>query len=151
GAVRRTDDPSRRRGPHDSKEGQFMTSNRSSVDAVRARAAHWPFASVLVANRGEIAVRVLRTVQALGLKGIVVYHAADRGSPAVRMADAAVEITGSTPVAAYLDAQQIIAAARSSGAGAIHPGYGFLSENKAFCEAVEAAGIRFVGPTPEQI
>jgi acetyl/propionyl-CoA carboxylase alpha subunit len=111
----------------------------------------WPFRSVLVANRGEIAVRVLRTVKALGLEGIVVYHAADRGSPAVAMADQAVEITGSTPVAAYLDAQQIIAAAQKTGAGAIHPGYGFLSENKSFCEAVEAAGIRFIGPTPEQI
>ncbi len=113
--------------------------------------SQWPFRSVLVANRGEIAVRVLRTVKALGLEGIVVYHAADRGSPAVAMADQAVEITGATPVAAYLDAQQILAAAKKTGAGAIHPGYGFLSENKSFCEAVESAGIRFIGPTPEQI
>ncbi|HXG27813.1 MAG TPA: biotin carboxylase N-terminal domain-containing protein [Nevskiales bacterium] len=111
----------------------------------------WPFDTVLVANRGEIAVRVLRTVQRLGLKGVVVYHAADRGTLAVKLADQAIEITGSTPVAAYLDGAQIIAAARSAGAGAIHPGYGFLSENRRFCEAVEAAGIRFVGPTPEQI
>ncbi|MDP9142285.1 MAG: ATP-grasp domain-containing protein [Pseudomonadota bacterium] len=113
--------------------------------------ARWPFQSVLVANRGEIAVRVLRTVQKLGLKGIVVYHAADRGTLAVKMADQAIEITGSTPVASYLDGAQIIAAAKASGAGAIHPGYGFLSENKGFCEAVEAAGIRFIGPTPQQI
>jgi acetyl-CoA/propionyl-CoA carboxylase biotin carboxyl carrier protein len=112
---------------------------------------NWPFQSVLVANRGEIAVRVLRTVQKLGLKGIVVYHAADRGTLAVKMADQAIEITGSTPVASYLDGAQIIAAAKASGAGAIHPGYGFLSENKGFCQAVEAAGIRFIGPTPEQI
>ncbi|HVT35283.1 MAG TPA: biotin carboxylase N-terminal domain-containing protein [Nevskiaceae bacterium] len=111
----------------------------------------WPFDTVLVANRGEIAVRVLRTVQSLGLKGAVVYHAADRGSTAVAMADAAVEITGATPVAAYLDAQQILAAAKSVGAGAIHPGYGFLSENSKFARAVEAAGIVFVGPRPEQI
>lgn len=111
----------------------------------------WPFQSVLVANRGEIAVRVLRTVQKLGLKGIVVYHAADRGTAAVKMADQAIEITGATPVASYLDGAQIIAAAKASGAGAIHPGYGFLSENKGFCQAVEAAGIRFIGPTPEQI
>src|SRR3546814_6888096 len=67
------------------------------------------------------------------------------------MADVAIEITGSTPVASYLDGAQIIAAAQACGAGAIHPGYGFLSENKGFCEAVEAAGIRFIGPTPEQI
>lgn len=111
----------------------------------------WPFNSVLIANRGEIAVRVLRTVQALGLKGLVVYHAADKGSPAVSMADEAIEITGSTPVAAYLDSEQILTAAKQAGAGAIHPGYGFLSENADFCRAVEAAGIVFVGPTPEQI
>jgi acetyl-CoA/propionyl-CoA carboxylase biotin carboxyl carrier protein len=115
----------------------------------------WPFDTVLVANRGEIAVRVLRTVQRLGLKGVVVFHAADRGTLAVRMADAAIEITGSTPVAAYLDGAQIIAAAKASGTGAkgvaIHPGYGFLSENKNFCQAVGAAGLRFIGPTPEQI
>jgi acetyl-CoA/propionyl-CoA carboxylase, biotin carboxylase, biotin carboxyl carrier protein len=111
----------------------------------------WPFRSVLVANRGEIALRILRTVKALGLEGIVVYHAADRGSPAVRAADRAIEITGATPVAAYLDAAQIIKAAQDTGAGAIHPGYGFLSENSAFARKVEAAGIRFVGPTPGQI
>jgi acetyl-CoA/propionyl-CoA carboxylase biotin carboxyl carrier protein len=69
----------------------------------------------------------------------------------VKMADQAIEITGATPVASYLDGAQIIAAALASGAGAIHPGYGFLSENKGFCQAVEAAGIRFIGPTPEQI
>ncbi|TJY64889.1 ATP-grasp domain-containing protein [Sinimarinibacterium sp. CAU 1509] len=111
----------------------------------------WPFDCVLVANRGEIAVRVLRTVQQLGMRGAVVYHAADRGTAAVQMADHAIEITGGTPVAAYLDGAQIIAAAQACGAGAIHPGYGFLSENKTFCEAVEAAGIRFIGPRPEQI
>ncbi len=114
-------------------------------------AAKWPFDSVLVANRGEIAVRILRTVQSLGLKGVVVFHAADRKAPAVTMADAAIEITGSTPVAAYLDVSQILAAAKSSGAGAIHPGYGFLSENASFARAVEAAGLVFVGPKPEQI
>ena len=111
----------------------------------------WPFRSVLVANRGEIAVRILRTVQRLGLRGIVVFHAVDRGSPAVRMADAAVEITGDTPVAAYLDGAQIIAAGQRSCAGAIHPGYGFLSENAGFARAVAGAGLVFVGPTPEQI
>ncbi len=111
----------------------------------------WPFQAVLVANRGEIAVRVLRTVQMLGLKGVVVYHAADRGTLAVQMADEAIEITGSTPVAAYLDGTQIINAARASGAGAIHPGYGFLSENAGFARAVADASLIFIGPTPEQI
>jgi propionyl-CoA carboxylase alpha chain/3-methylcrotonyl-CoA carboxylase alpha subunit/acetyl-CoA/propionyl-CoA carboxylase biotin carboxyl carrier protein len=121
------------------------------LEAARGRAAHWPFRSVLVANRGEIAVRILRTVQSLGLKGVVVYHAADRKAPAVQMADHAIEITGATPVAAYLDSAQILAAAKASGAGAIHPGYGFLSENAGFARAVSEAGLVFVGPTPEQI
>ena len=114
------------------------------LEATRARAAHWPFHTVLVANRGEIAVRILRTVQSLGLKGAVVYHAADRNAPAVRMADHAVEITGATPVAAYLDGKQILAAAKSCGAGAIHPGYGFLSENAGFARAVAAYEVERV-------
>ena len=113
--------------------------------------SHWPFAAVLVANRGEIALRILRTVRALGLKGLVVFHAADCDSPAVRAADEAIEIHGTTPVAAYLDGAQIVAAAAAAGAGAIHPGYGFLSENAAFARAVATAGMVFVGPTPEQI
>src|SRR5262249_49196392 len=92
----------------------------------------WPFKGVLIANRGEIALRILRTVQALGLEAVVVHHAADSGSPAVAAADRAIEITGATPIAAYLDGVQIVAAARAGGAGAIHPGYGFLSENAHF-------------------
>jgi len=111
----------------------------------------WPFQSVLVANRGEIALRIVRSVQALGLQAIVVHHRADAGSPAVARADRAVEITGSTPVAAYLDAAQILAVAKVHGAGAIHPGYGFLSENSGFARACHEAGLVFVGPPPEAI
>jgi acetyl-CoA/propionyl-CoA carboxylase biotin carboxyl carrier protein len=114
-------------------------------------AAAWPFHSVLIANRGEIALRILRTVQELGLEAVVVYHAADADSPAVRACKRAIEITGRTPVAAYLDGAQIIAAAKQSGAGAIHPGYGFLSENADFARRVAAADLVFVGPTPEAI
>ncbi|MDD3674806.1 acetyl-CoA carboxylase biotin carboxylase subunit [Thauera propionica] len=106
---------------------------------------------VLIANRGEIAVRILRSIHKAGLKGVVVHHAVDAQTPAVKQADAAVEITGATPVAAYLDGAQIIAAARESGADAIHPGYGFLSENAGFARACEEAGITFIGPRPETI
>jgi propionyl-CoA carboxylase alpha chain/3-methylcrotonyl-CoA carboxylase alpha subunit/acetyl-CoA/propionyl-CoA carboxylase biotin carboxyl carrier protein len=111
----------------------------------------WPFEAVLIANRGEIALRVVRTVQRLGLRAIVVHHALDAGSPAVRRADLGIEITGSTPVAAYLDGAQIIAAALAAGAGAVHPGYGFLSENAGFARACRDAGLVFIGPTPEVI
>ena len=114
-------------------------------------AGAWPFRSVLIANRGEIALRILRTVKALGLEAIVVHHAADADSAAVRAADRAIEIMGRTPVAAYLDGAQIIGAALKCGGGAIHPGYGFLSENAGFARSVGAAGLAFVGPTPEAI
>jgi len=114
-------------------------------------AASWPFDTVLIANRGEIALRILKTVEALGLKAAVVYHAIDADTPAVRAAHRRIEITGATPVAAYLDGAQIIAAAQQIGAGAIHPGYGFLSENAGFARAVAAAGLRFVGPSAEAI
>ncbi|ETR76908.1 acetyl-CoA carboxylase [Afipia sp. P52-10] len=110
-----------------------------------------PFRRVLIANRGEIAVRILRTLRELGIEGIVVYHAVDAASPAVRMADQAIEIKGRSPVAAYLDAEQIIAAAKTTGAEAIHPGYGFLSENADFARAVAKADIAFVGPTVDAI
>lgn len=112
---------------------------------------NWPFDTVLIANRGEIAARILRSVQSLGLRGAVVFHAADRKTPAVAAADRAVELHGDTPVAAYLDTDQILAAAHETGAGAIHPGYGFLSENADFARAVDEAGLAFVGPTGEQI
>jgi acetyl-CoA/propionyl-CoA carboxylase, biotin carboxylase, biotin carboxyl carrier protein len=111
----------------------------------------WPFKRVLIANRGEIALRILRTVKALGLEAVVVHHAADAAAPAVVAADQAIEITGPTPIAAYLDGAQVIAAARKSGAGAIHPGYGFLSENAHFARQVADARLIFVGPTAEAI
>jgi acetyl/propionyl-CoA carboxylase alpha subunit len=110
-----------------------------------------PFRSVLVANRGEIAARILRTVRSMGLRGLLVRHAVDAGSPASRLADACAEISGPTPAAAYLDAQQIVAAAKRLGAEAVHPGYGFLSENADFARAVAGAGLIFVGPSPDAI
>ena len=109
------------------------------------------FDTILIANRGEIALRILRTLRTMGLRVAVAHHAVDAGSPAVLEADTAVELHGATPVAAYLDVGQIVAAAQGSGAQAVHPGYGFLSENAAFARALAAAGITFIGPRPETI
>lgn len=104
---------------------------------------------LLVANRGEIAARVLRTARAQGLATAVLRHGREQVAPAHLIADEVVEIAGATPVAAYLDIDQIVAAARRIGADAVHPGYGFLAENAAFVRALDAAGITFVGPTEE--
>ena len=109
------------------------------------------FQSILVANRGEIACRVIRTAHELGYRTIAVYSEADAGAPHVRLADDAIEI-GSPPVAeSYLNIERILAAAQSSGAEAIHPGYGFLSENAAFAKACEEAGLVFIGPAADAI
>jgi acetyl/propionyl-CoA carboxylase alpha subunit len=107
--------------------------------------------TVLVANRGEVAARILRTLRRLDIRSAIVYHSSDRHSIAVRDADVAIEIFGDTPVGAYLDIASIIAAAQEVGADAIHPGFGFLSERAEFAEAVAAAGMRFVGPPPSAI
>ncbi len=104
------------------------------------------FPAVLVANRGEIACRVIRTLRRLGIRAVAVYHFEDRKAPHVALADSAVELHGAVPTAAYLDGAQIIAAAQAQGATAIHPGYGFLSENAGFAAAVAAAGLSFIGP-----
>ncbi|WOH63819.1 acetyl/propionyl/methylcrotonyl-CoA carboxylase subunit alpha [Bradyrhizobium sp. BWA-3-5] len=109
------------------------------------------FDTVLIANRGEIAVRIIKTLRKLGLRSAIVYHDVDARTPAVSMADTAIAISGRTPIAAYLDSAQIIAAARNASAGALHPGYGFLSENAEFARAVMKAGITFIGPAPESI
>ena len=101
---------------------------------------------LLIANRGEIAVRIARSARRLGLATIAVHSDADRGHPFVEACDEHVPIGGLTPAESYLVADKLIAAALASGAQAIHPGYGFLSENAAFATAVEAAGLIFVGP-----
>jgi propionyl-CoA carboxylase alpha chain len=106
---------------------------------------------VLIANRGEIAVRIMRTLRQLGIAGVAVYHAVDASARFVRDADEAVELHGDTPVGAYLDAAAIIAAARATGAQAVHPGFGFLSENADFAQAVNAAGLTFIGPPASAI
>jgi propionyl-CoA carboxylase alpha chain len=106
---------------------------------------------ILVANRGEIAVRVMRTIRAMGLQSVAVYSEADRQSPHVLMADEAVFIGPPAPNASYLDAAKILGAAKSTGADAIHPGYGFLSENAGFAKAVTDAGLIWIGPPPSAI
>ena len=106
---------------------------------------------LLVANRGEIARRVFATCRRLGIETVAIHSDADAGLPFVREADAAYALAGSTPAETYLRADLVLEAARRTGADAIHPGYGFLSENADFARAVIAAGITWVGPAPESI
>jgi len=109
------------------------------------------FHKILVANRGEIAIRVLRACREMGIKTVAVYSAADKDALHLRFADQAVEIGASAPRESYLNLPNVLQAAKSTGAEAIHPGYGFLSENAAFAEAVTAAGLTFIGPPASAI
>jgi 3-methylcrotonyl-CoA carboxylase alpha subunit len=109
------------------------------------------FKSLLIANRGEIACRVMRTARRLGIRTIAVYSDADAGSPHVAMADQSVRIGPAAARESYLSIEAILSAARATGAEAIHPGYGFLSENPGFADACAAAGIVFVGPPASAI
>ena len=105
--------------------------------------------SLLIANRGEIAARIIRTARRLNIRTVAVYSAADAHAPFVRQADDAIAIGAAPASQSYLCAEKILAAAKSSGAAAIHPGYGFLSENAAFAAAVLEAGLVWVGAPPE--
>jgi len=109
------------------------------------------FNTILIANRGEIACRVIRTARAMGVRTVAVYSDADASALHVELADLAVHIGGPAPRGSYLRGDAIIQAALDTGAQAIHPGYGFLSENPEFVDAVEAAGLTFIGPSAQAI
>ncbi len=112
-----------------------------------------PFSKVLIANRGEIAVRIARACKDEGLSTVGIFAKEDAGSLHLRQVDEAVEVFSQKagPIAPYLDVAGIVDVAKRTGAGAVHPGYGFLSESSEFAAAVEAAGIRFIGPKPETV
>ena len=107
--------------------------------------------SILVANRGEIAVRIIRAAKALGIRTVQVHSAADADMLAVRLADEAVDIGPPAAKKSYLNIEAVVNAARAAGVDAVHPGYGFLSENADFADAVEAAGLIFIGPKGDAI
>src|SRR5690606_29010272 len=109
------------------------------------------FEKILIANRGEIALRVIRTCKEMGIKTVAVYSTADRDSLHVRFADEAVCIGPPQSAQSYLDIPKIIAAAEITNADAIHPGYGFLSENAQFSKICQENGIKFIGASPEMI
>ncbi|MEM9740526.1 MAG: biotin carboxylase N-terminal domain-containing protein, partial [Pseudomonadota bacterium] len=109
------------------------------------------FDKILIANRGEIAVRVIKTCRRLGVKTVVVYSDADAGSMAVEIADEAVHIGPSAAAESYLVMDKIVDAVKQTGAQAVHPGFGFLSENPAFAKRLEKENIVFIGPNPHAI
>ena len=106
------------------------------------------FKRILVANRGEIAVRIMRTARDMGIETVAVFHSVDKETPFVQYADYAYELRGETPKAAYLDIEQILDITKKSNSEAVHPGFGFLSENPKFAQTCSEAGITFIGPKP---
>ena len=109
------------------------------------------FEKVLVANRGEIAVRIIKACQEMGIKTVAVYSKVDKKAPHVQLADESISLGDPTPIESYLNILKIIEFAQNSGADAIHPGYGFLAENPDFAQACKSKDIKFIGPNPDVI
>src|SRR6516162_8032232 len=127
--------------------GSLPLPARGEREGVRGRV----FKKILIANRGEIACRIIRTAQRMGIATVAVYSEADAEALHVRMADEAVPIGPASSTESYLKIERIVDACRATGAEAVHPGYGFLSENPAFAPALAKAGVTFIGPRPEAI
>src|ERR1700730_5906230 len=140
---------SRRRLPASSKTSSFPMGNRWSTGRLCLPSVR--FKKILIANRGEIAVRVISACKELGIQTVAVYSEADRYSSHVRFADQAICIGPAKSARSYLDIPSIISAAEIANVDAIHPGYGFLSENAAFAQVCETSGIAFIGPKPDVI
>src|SRR6478609_5542552 len=138
------------RRPHRMSEGEPASLSRASA-APPARSRGLMFSKILIANRGEIACRVIKTARRMGVRTVAVYSEADASARHTRLADEAVLIGPPPARESYLDIARIIDAAKQTGAQAIHPGYGFLSENEAFAAACEASGIVFIGPPASAI
>src|SRR5688572_23266099 len=109
------------------------------------------FKKILIANRGEIAIRIMRACRELGIQTVAVYSDADQNALHVEQADEAIHIGPAAAKESYLDSEKIISAAKQTNADAVHPGYGFLSENASFAAAVTAAGLTFIGPSADSI
>ena len=109
------------------------------------------FRRVLVANRGEIALRIVRSLSSMGVSSVVIHGREDRLSLPVRLADEGYFIPRDDPLASYLDIEAIVSAAKETGADAVHPGYGFLSENPSFAQRLAEEGITFIGPSPDSL
>src|SRR5206468_9132369 len=133
--------------PAHTRAGWLREGTRAKVRFPRRDALQ--FRKILVANRGEIAVRIARTCREMGISTVAIYSDADRAALHVRSCDEAVRVGPPPSRESYLRTENVIAAARQSGADAIHPGYGFLSENAKFARACAQAGIVFIGPPPE--